>query len=104
MFYNFKIKKRGVMLQQDLNIKIVSSNGQISIGKEYAGSQVQIIKQDDDTLLIKKGKFIPNNERWLYEGDNLERLEKAIKSAESRERINNSEELLAKFERIIEND
>ena len=94
MFYNFKMfKKRVNMLQQELNVKIVSTNGQISIGKEYAGSQVQIIKQDDDTLLIKKGRFIPNNERWLYEGDNLERLEKALKWATTHERSENFEEI-----------
>ncbi len=92
------------MLQQELNIKIVSANGQISIGKEYAGSQVQIIKQDDDTLLIKKGKFIPNNERWLYEGDNLERLREAVKETKSRKPQNNFEEIMAKLERVIEND
>ena len=92
------------MLQQELNIKVVSSNGQISIGKEYAGSQVQIIKQDDDTLLIKKGKFIPNNERWLYEGDNLEKLREAVKEAKSRKPQNNFEEIVTKLERVIEND
>lgn len=92
------------MLQQELNIKIVSANGQISIGKEYAGSQVQIIKQDDDTLLIKKGKFVPNNERWLYEGDNLERLREAVKETKSRKPQNNFEEIMAKLERVIENE
>jgi len=81
------------MQQQELNIKVVSANGQISIGKEYAGSQVQIVKQDDDTLIIKKGKFIPNNERWLYEGDNLERLRAALKEAENREPQDNFEEI-----------
>jgi hypothetical protein len=92
------------MLQQELNVKIVSTNGQISIGKEYAGSQVQIIKQDDDTLLIKKGRFIPNNERWLYEGDNLQKLKASIKEAKNRKRINNFEELFIKFESAIKND
>jgi hypothetical protein len=87
-----------------LNVKIVSTNGQISIGKEYAGSQVQIIKQDDDTLLIKKGRFIPNNERWLYEGDNLQKLKASIKEAKNRKRINNFEELFIKFESAIKND
>jgi hypothetical protein len=72
------------MIQHELNIKIVSTNGQISIGKKYAGSQVQIIEQDNDTLLIKRGKFIPNNERWLYEGNNLQKLREAIKDFESK--------------------
>lgn len=51
------------MPQQELNIKIVSANGQISIGKKYAGSQFQVIEQDGDTLLIRKGRFVPNNAR-----------------------------------------
>jgi hypothetical protein len=88
------------MLQQEPIIKIVSTNGQISIGKEYAGSQVQIIKQDDDTLLIKKGKFIPDNELWLYESDNLKRLRGAVKWAKSHKRRENFEEI----EKVIEND
>lgn len=94
------------MLQQNNTdtIKQVGANGQISLGKEYAGKQVQVSKLNDGSLIIKTGKFIPDNEKWLYDGNNLEKLEKAIKSAESRERINNSEELLAKFERVIEND
>lgn len=92
------------MIQHELNIKIVSTNGQISIGKKYAGSQVQIIEQDNDTLLIKRGKFIPNNERWLYDGDNLQKFREAVKEAKSRKPQNNFEELLAKFERVIENE
>lgn len=94
------------MLQQSNTemIKQVGVNGQICLGKEYAGKQIQISKLDDGSLIIKTGKFIPDNEKWLHEGNNLERLERAIKSAESRERVNNFEELLVKFERVIEND
>jgi hypothetical protein len=92
------------MIQHELNIKIVSTNGQISIGKKYAGSQVQIIEQDNDTLLIKRGKFIPNNERWLYEGNNLQKLREAIKEAKSRKPQDNFEEMMTKLERAIENE
>lgn len=80
------------MIQQELNIKIVSTNGQISIGKKYAGSQVQIIEQDNDTLLIKRGKFIPNNERCLYEDDNLQKFREALTQ-------DNFEEMMTKLER-----
>lgn len=55
-------------------------------------------------MLIKKGRFIPNNERWLYEGDNLQKLKASIKEAKNRKRINNFEELFIKFERAIKND
>ena len=92
------------MIQHELNIKVVSTNGQISIGKKYAGSQVQIIEQDNDTLLIKRGKFIPNNERWLYEGNNLQKLRESIKEAKSRKPQDNFEEMMTKLERAIENE
>ena len=92
------------MIQHELNIKIVSTNGQISIGKKYAGSQVQIIEQDNDTFLIKRGKFIPNNERWLYEGNNLQKLRESIKEAKSRKPQDNFEEMMTKLERAIENE
>lgn len=93
-----------MLLHNTDTIKQVGANGQISLGKEYAGKQVQVSKLDDGSLIIKTGKFIPDNERWLYEGDNLQKLEKAIKSAENRKRINNSEELLVNFERAMNNE
>ena len=85
------------MIQHELNIKVVSTNGQISIGKKYAGSQVQIIEQDNDTLLIKRGKFIPNNEHWLYKGDNLKRIKDAVKWAKTHKRHDNFEEIKNKI-------
>jgi hypothetical protein len=93
-----------MLLHNTDTIKQVGANGQISLGKEYAGKQVQVSKLDDGSLIIKTGKFIPDNERWLYEGYNLQKLEKAIKSAENRKRINNSEELLVNFERAMNNE
>lgn len=69
-------------------IKQVGMNGQISLGKEYAGKQIQISKLDDGTLIIKAGKFIPDNERWLYRDNNLEKLEAGIMWAESTKKHN----------------
>lgn len=88
------------MLNQQIDIKVVSSNGQISIGKEYAGSQIQLIKQEDGTLLIKKGRFIPDNELWLYEKDNFQRISKSIEWSEKHERKENFEDIKS----IIENE
>lgn len=82
------------MLQHNTDvIKQVGANGQISLGKEYAGKQILISKLDDNSLIIKTGKFIPDNEKWLYEGDNLERLKEAIKWATTHERRENFEEI-----------
>ncbi len=100
------IQNRGFMLQQNNTdtIKQVGANGQVSLGKEYAGKQVQISKLKDGSLIIKTGKFIPDNEKWLYEGDNLQRLEKALEWATTHERQNNFEEIITKLEKAIDND
>lgn len=59
-------------------IKHVASNGQISLGKEYAGKQVQISKLEGGDLLIQLGRFIPDNELWLYKGRNSQAIDEAI--------------------------
>ncbi len=74
-------------------IKQVGLNGQVCIGKEYAGKQIQISKLSDGTLVIKPGKFIPDNEQWLYAGQNLVKLDKAIKWVEGNKRRDNFEEI-----------
>lgn len=87
-------------------IKVVGINGQISLGKGYAGRTVRVSVSEDETVTIKPGKFVPDNELWLYKDDNMERLDRAIASAAKRE-INHSnfEELMAIFEgRIAKND
>jgi hypothetical protein len=81
------------MLQPNLIIKQVASNGQICIGKEYAGKQVQISKLEDGTLIIKQGRFIPENEMWLYNNNNLSKLDQAIKWTESNSRKENFAEI-----------
>ncbi|AVP87962.1 hypothetical protein phytr_10340 [Candidatus Phycorickettsia trachydisci] len=67
-------------------IKHVGKNGQVSLGKEYAEKQIQISRLSDGTLIIKPGKFIPDNELWLYTQNNIEKLDQAIKWAESASR------------------
>lgn len=73
-------------------IKTVAPSGQIFIGKEWAGKQIQIEKKDN-ALIITKGQFIPDNERWLHQGDNVERLNKAIENSIGKPRSDNFEEI-----------
>jgi hypothetical protein len=42
-------------------IVTVPSNGQISIGKEWAGREVQIEQIEDGQILITAGNFIPDS-------------------------------------------
>lgn len=81
-------------------VKQVGANGQVSLGKEYAGKQIQISKLKDGALIIKSGQFIPDSERWLYSESNIKHLEKAIKWTESTPRRDNFEEIVT----VIEND
>jgi len=80
------------------SIKLVGINGQICLGKEYAGKQIQISKLHDGTLLIKPGTFVPDNEKWIHTKENSERIDKAIKWAESTTRHDNFDEIQAKIE------
>ena len=82
------------MLQSNTSIiKRVGANGQISLGKEYAGQQIQISKLNQDTIMIKSGRFIPDDEKWLYSQQNIMTLKKAIEWAESSIRRDNFNEI-----------
>lgn len=59
-------------------IKHVRNNGQIPVGKKYAGKQIQVLTSSDGAIIIKPGKFIPYNEMWLYRNNNNEVFDKAI--------------------------
>lgn len=85
-----------------IDIKIVGASGQVYIGKEFAGKQIQLVKKDDSTIVITKGQFIPDNEKWLYRDNNLEKLMKAVEWSENTPRRNdNFEEIMNKLEAAI---
>ena len=47
-------------------VKVVGANGQISLGKQFAGRQVLIEEQETGVWLIRTVTVIPDNERWLH--------------------------------------
>ena len=59
-------------------IKVVGTNGQVSIGKEFAGKIVSIDQIDEGTWLIKSGEFIPDSEKWLHSKEHLDKLNSAL--------------------------
>ncbi|MCF8075218.1 MAG: hypothetical protein K9K63_14830 [Desulfotignum sp.] len=63
-------------------IKTVGSSGQISIGKKFAGQTVMLSELDNGVWLIKLGRFIPDNEKWLHDPDVENTLNKAVDWAE----------------------
>ncbi len=63
-------------------IKKVGSSGQISLGKKFAGQTVMLSELDPGVWLIKLGRFIPENEKWLHAPDVETALNKAVDWAE----------------------
>ncbi|NCP82880.1 MAG: hypothetical protein CO065_07345 [Comamonadaceae bacterium CG_4_9_14_0_8_um_filter_57_21] len=49
------------------SVKVIGANGQISLGKQFAGRQVLVEEQETGVWLIRTATVIPDNERWLHE-------------------------------------
>jgi len=63
-------------------IKTVGSSGQISLGKKFAGQNVMLDEIEAGVWIVKLGRFIPDNENWLYREDVQAELNEAIGWAE----------------------
>ena len=49
----------------EITVKQIGANGQISLGKKYAGRHVVIDDLGDGTWLVRTASIIPDSERWL---------------------------------------
>ena len=56
--------------------KIVSvgKNGQISIGKEYAGRTLEIVFFDDGRAMLSPGRFVPDHQAIFFTPDADDKL------------------------------
>jgi hypothetical protein len=59
-------------------VKMVGSNGQISLGKQYAGRQVLVEEQEPGVWLVRTATMVPDNERWLLQPEAAADLERAL--------------------------
>lgn len=59
-------------------VKVVGANGQISLGKQFAGRQVLVEEQEAGVWLIRTATVIPDNERWLHEAKAASDLARAL--------------------------
>jgi hypothetical protein len=59
-------------------VKIIGANGQISLGKQYAGRQVLVEEREPGVWLVRTASVIPDNERWLHEPKAARDLEAAM--------------------------
>ena len=49
------------------SVKVIGANGQISLGKQFAGREVLVEEQEPGVWLVRTATVIPDNERWLHE-------------------------------------
>lgn len=59
-------------------VKVVGANGQISLGKHYAGRQVLIEEREQGVWMIRTATVVPDNERWLHEPQAASALSSAL--------------------------
>jgi hypothetical protein len=48
-------------------VKVIGSNGQISLGKKFAGRQVVVEEREPGVWLVRTATIVPDNEAWLDE-------------------------------------
>ena len=79
-------------------VKTVGNNGQISIGKQFAGRQVLIEEPEPGVLMIRTATVIPDNERWLHEPAVAANLQAAMQWAASNPaKSDNADDILARM-------
>ena len=63
-------------MNNNASLKVIGQNGQISLGKEFAGRHIQVEEREPGVWLIRTVKVIPENELWLHQpkaGGDLQR-------------------------------
>ena len=63
-------------------VKSVGRNGQITLGKEFAGRLVMIHQAAPGVWTLKLGEFVPDSEHWLHRPEAKAKLDRALKWAE----------------------
>ena len=61
-----------------VSVKVVGSNGQISLGKEFAGRQVLVEERESGVWLVRTALVVPENELWLHEPKASQDLQRAL--------------------------
>jgi len=60
------------------SVKVIGANGQISLGKHYAGRQVLVEEQEPGVWLVRTATIIPDNEIWLHQPKAASDLQNAL--------------------------
>ena len=66
------------------SVKIIGANGQLSLGRRFAGRQVLVEEQEPGVWLVRTATVVPDNERWLQEPRNAADLQSALAWAQAK--------------------
>lgn len=66
-----------------MSVKVIGANGQISLGKQFAGRQVLVEEQEPGVWLVRTATVVPDNERWLHQPQAAADLARALEWARS---------------------
>jgi hypothetical protein len=59
-------------------VKVVGANGQITLGKQYAGRQVLVEVSEPGVWIVRTATVITDNERWLHQSPAAADLQAAM--------------------------
>jgi hypothetical protein len=78
------------------SVKVVGANGQISLGKQFAGRQVLVEEHEPGVWMVRTATVVPDNERWLHEPQAAADLRSALTWAAANSATENNTEALLK--------
>jgi hypothetical protein len=80
------------------SVKMIGANGQISLGKKFAGRQVLVEEQEPGVWLVRTAVVIPDDERWLQQPQAAADLQNALTWAQANSPADaNADSLLEKL-------
>ena len=65
------------------SVKVVGANGEILLGKGFAGQQVIVQERKPGVWLIRMAPVVPENELWLHQPKARDDLRRALRWAQS---------------------
>lgn len=65
-------------LELKTSVKVIGANGQISLGKEFAGRQVLVEEREPGVWMVRTALVIPENEMWLHNPQVSQDLQRAL--------------------------
>ena len=65
------------------SVKVIGTNGQISLGKEFAGRQVLVEEREPGVWMVRTALVIPENEMWLHQPQVNQDLKRALAYAQN---------------------